>query len=386
MLYKDKIKKVSCALCHGYDSKEVHNAIIRAVSLLGAADIISPEGEVLIKPNLCLLEKPEKAITTHPQIVRQTAEWASSYNKNIVIGDSPVGDADKTRMNNIWEVSGIKEVMANMQYSRTFFETELLEFSCDVNGKACTYFMAKEISEIRTIINLPKFKTHSLMTYTGAVKNLYGLLPGNAKKKLHSLFPEKKDFATLLVQLYLQIKPSLNIIDAVVCLEGDGPGAAGCPRTLNLIMASEDALALDFTAAQIMNIDPTDVPTNKIAIEEKLLNPDLIEIVGEPLETFIQTDYKIPHTARYTPALTKKLFEISRPVIKVNEEKCTCCSLCEANCPVGCIATINGIAEIDKKACISCMTCHEICPNIAIEISEPAFYKRLKRGNYNDSK
>lgn len=388
MLYKNTTpkSKVACTICNSYDPQEISSAIKEVMLMIDASNAIAIDGPLLIKPNLCLLEVPEKAITTHPEIVKQVALWSSNYTSNIIVGDSPVGDADRTRINNIWDCSGLSTAMINVLHSRTFFETELVEFNCDVNGQKCTYFMAKEISDIKTIINVPKFKTHSLMTYTGAIKNLYGLLPGNTKKILHSQFPKRRDFASLLVSLYLHVKPAINIVDAVVCLEGDGPGSAGQPRKLSLIMASEDAFALDAVAAKIMNISTLSIPTNAVALARGLLDESKIELLGESIDYFIKKDFKVPCTTKYHSALTKKLFEISRPIINIDPAKCTCCDLCVINCPVKCIDLSKNIAAVNKKDCISCMMCHEICPNSAVQISEPVFYKKLKeRSNQVDS-
>ena len=385
MSYKGKESKakVACAYCYSYKASEVAKAVSEVMSLINAQSLISREGPVLIKPNLCLSETPDKAITTHPEVVKQTVLWSIPFNQDIIVGDSPVGDADRTRLNSIWNVSGLNKAMKNIPHSRTFFESELQEFTCDINGELCAYYMAKEISEMKTIINISKFKTHSLMTYTGAVKNLYGLLPGNTKKKLHSQFPDRTNFATLLFELYLHLKPAINIVDAVIGLEGDGPGSAGSPRTLNLIMASENALALDVLAAKIMNISPANIPTNDVAIRCGLLDINAIEVVGEPIERFVKYDIKIPHTARYHSALTKRLFEISQPGIDVESDKCNQCNRCVENCPSSGIKNISGNVVIDKKACISCMICHEICPNAAIKITKPSFYNQLREGRKN---
>ncbi|MCM1273243.1 MAG: DUF362 domain-containing protein [Clostridium sp.] len=377
-------EKVACVTCGGYGSGEVAEAVFRALELIGAASALDRSGSLLIKPNLCLPEPPDKAITTHPEVVRQVVLWCRQYNQTIIVGDCPVGDGDRTRIDKIWKVSGLETALEDVPYTKSFLENNLVEFRCNVNGQPCNYFMSRELSDIKTIINVPKFKTHSLMTYTGAVKNLYGLLPGNTKKKLHSQFPGKRDFATLLVHICRHVKPAVNIMDAVVGLEGDGPGSAGHPKCLKLIMAGTNALAVDMVAAMIMNIAPEEIPTNAVAMEQGILAKEDIEIVGDDINRFVRKDYKVPCTMKYHPSLTKKLFEISQPVIKVNPDKCICCGLCGKNCPTGCIDTTGTVARLNRKACIYCMTCHEICPEAAIEIEEPVFYRQLKEKRSND--
>ena len=93
-----------------------------------------------------------------------------------------------------------------------------------------SYYISKEVFDYDHVINVPKLKTHSLMTLTGAIKNMYGIVPGGLKKKLHGELPLSEDFAEIIVDIYKRRIPSLNIMDAVIGIEGDGPGAQGEKR------------------------------------------------------------------------------------------------------------------------------------------------------------
>ncbi len=374
--------KVAVVSCENYHRESIELAIRKAVNLLGGiSKFIKPGKKVLVKPNLCLAEPPYKCLTTHPEVVRAITLLGIEAGSRVVVGDNPVGDADRSRLNHIWESSGIASVLEGIDYERSFLDKEIDAFVSRINQKDYNFYMSRDIFSMDCIINTPKFKTHSLMTFTGAVKNLYGLLPGNSKRILHSELPVQADFASLLTEIYRLVSPGLNIMDAVIGIEGDGPGAQGIRRKIGLIMASEDGIALDSVAAKLMNIEPSLIHTNRIGTEKGIGESRLeqIEIVGESLEGYIMKDFKYPVTFRYNPDITHKIFNLSRAVVQISAEKCKTCGLCIPNCPVDSISISEGTAKIDQSTCISCMTCHEICPEAAVFAKRSSFYKQLAR-------
>jgi uncharacterized protein (DUF362 family)/NAD-dependent dihydropyrimidine dehydrogenase PreA subunit len=374
--------KVAIVACDSYNRPDIEAAVEQAVDLLGGmARFIRPGERVLVKPNLCLAEPPEKSITTHPEIVRKIALMGNEAGAQVIVGDNPVGDADRSRLNKIWERTGVGVILEGIRCERSFLDRGMTVFTSRIKEQDYSYYLSKELFDLDLIINVPKFKTHSLMAFTGAVKNLYGLLPGNSKKKLHSELPVHEDFATLLADVYHLIRPGLNIMDAVIGIEGDGPGAQGTCRKIGLIMASDDGFALDSVAARLMNLEPSFILTNRIGGAKGFGEIDMqqIEILGEPLAKYIMEDFKMPATSRYRPDLTHLLFNLARAYIKILPETCKACGLCVPNCPADSIQILDGTALIDQKTCISCMTCHEICPEGAVWAERSAFYKQLKQ-------
>ncbi len=367
--------------CDNYDRANVEQSIEKAINLLGGiSQFIRPGMKVLIKPNLCLAEPPDKCLTTHPEIIRKIALMSSQAGAEVIVGDNPVGDADRSRLNAIWERTGVASVLEGVPYERSFLDSSMIAFSSSINGKDYSFYISEDILSLDLIINIPKFKTHSLMNYTGAVKNLYGLLPGNSKRKLHSELPVQEDFAALLTDIYKLVSPRLNIMDAVIGIEGDGPGVQGTKRKIGLILASDDGIALDSVATRLMNLDPEAVHTNRIGGEKGLgeVDENNIEILGECLEQYVMRDFKHPMTFRFSADITHKLFSLSGVSVRINRDECKACGLCIKNCPAGSIQIKDKTAVIDGKTCISCMTCHEICPEGAVSTGRSTFYTQLK--------
>ena len=98
------------------------------------------------------------------------------------------------------------------------------------------------------IVQVGVLKTHQLMRLTGGVKLTYGVVPGLAKAHLHVKAQRREDFADMLLDLHLAVRPRFTIIDGIIAMEGQGPGS-GEPRELDSLFAARDAVALDVALA-----------------------------------------------------------------------------------------------------------------------------------------
>ena len=85
------------------------------------------------------------------------------------------------------------------------------------------FTVAEEVWNANGLVSLPKLKTHGLTRMTGAVKNQFGCMPGLLKNQQHARLADPFDFATVLVDLNVSLKPRLCIMDAVMAMEGNGP-------------------------------------------------------------------------------------------------------------------------------------------------------------------
>ena len=112
------------------------------------------------------------------------------------------------------------------------------------------------------LVSVPKFKTHGFTILTAGIKNLFGLVIGMNKMKIHRDNPRPDGLSKALVDIYEVRPPDLTIMDGVVAMEGDGPGTAGVLRPMGLVAASPNALSLDMILSCIMGLTPQDIPTN----------------------------------------------------------------------------------------------------------------------------
>jgi uncharacterized protein (DUF362 family)/Pyruvate/2-oxoacid:ferredoxin oxidoreductase delta subunit len=370
--------KVAVTQCHGYDPDLIDRKLDYILNLLGGLDsFIKPGMRVLLKPNLISAKAPERAITTHPEIVAAVARQVRKIGAEPVVGDSPGGA--KRGLNRVWENTGMKAMAARENLELLNFEaTGVVKLAC--NGR--DFYLAKEAVEADFIINLPKLKTHVLTLLTGAVKNMFGLVPGFRKGNYHKQYPKPNDFAEIIVDILSLASPGLTIMDGILAMEGDGP-SSGTPRMINLLLASSDPVAVDAVIGNIIGFKPKQVPTTRIASDAGLGIgwPEAVDIVGGRLEDLKIADFKLTSNKKFEllpSILTKLLGSLIwiRPAI--TEKSCNKCLTCVTSCPTGALAA-NGKALpiFDYNLCINCWCCHELCPEKSIYINKSFLARKL---------
>ena len=105
------------------------------------------------------------------------------------------------------------------------------------------------------------------------------------------------DFANALIDICLLVKPAFTVVDAVECMEGNGP-TGGNPRHVGLIAASDDPFTLDIAMAGVINIAPKDIPVCAESVKRGLCpsNAGDIEFIGGRLLDFAVRDFAVPKT------------------------------------------------------------------------------------------
>lgn len=365
---------VAVARCASYDAGEVRAAVGRALDLLGGMGrFVVPGAGLLLKPNMLAPQPPEKAVTTHPAIVAAAASLAREAGASPRIGDSPGFHSFAKAA----AASGIAAMAAAGRIPLVPFD-DGEEIRTPPGGLVSSFVVSRAAARAPAIVSLPKFKTHNLTGITASVKNLFGCIPGLRKAEFHCRFPDADRFAAMLVDLAFALPARLHILDAVVAMDGDGPGA-GDPFPLGLVIAGGDPVAVDSTACRAAGIDPLSIPMLRIAAERGLgtARADGIEIRGDtPAAT---PGFRAPAAGGGKgPAILPdpvaravKGWFARRP--RVDRGLCTLCGACAGVCPARpkAISIRGGRVAIDDRRCILCYCCSEICPSRAI---------RLRRG------
>ncbi len=359
--------KVSIVKCENYDPEKLLSAIGESVDLIGGiSKFIKPKDKVLIKPNLLAAVEPERGIDTHPEFIRAVIKLLKETNAELFIGDGPSVWGSPEDVDNVYEKTGVKKVAQEEKINLVKFDKSIIRQG---------YVFTDWIEKCNKIVSLPKFKTHDLTILTGAIKNLFGLIPGLSKTDLHRKGLRSKDFAPLLVDIYSLIKPTLSIVDGVLSLEGDGPASGGIARKLGLVLAGVDAVAIDSIIAAIMGIAPDDVLATREAAKRNLGISSIneIEVLGEKLKDVIVPDYKLPQNSVINKMPGPILGIVGHLIVfrpHVVENKCVRCGICKKACPVSAITVTKRCAKIDYKKCVLCMCCKELCPEGAVIIEK----------------
>ena len=223
---------------------------------------------IFIKPNL---SHPEylPGVVTNPELTNELIGLLRDKNSEVIVGESngfnyPCWTAfDKTGMQKAVEKAG--GTVINLS------EDKVVEVKFpDKNTPLKRLFLPKTIIDADAVVDLPLMKTHEFMAYSGALKNMFGCIPSNKRIYLHPYLPE------VFYRLYTLFKPALTIMDARTGIEGNGP-TKGEPVTMNLMLTSNDALALDIVAAKIMKLNWKDTYLSYIARKTGLKETDIKE-------------------------------------------------------------------------------------------------------------
>ena len=364
---------VSLVRCDSYDPGILRRALLDALEPFGGIDaFVRPGMRVLLKPNLLSAKDPARAITTHPQVVEIVADLVRGAGGSPVVGDSPGG-----------AVRGIQRVWDNTLMSAMAGKAglELVNFEASgsrrIDAGMYRFYVARPVLDADLVINLAKLKTHSLTLLTGAVKNMFGVIPGFRKSEMHKLFPKPAPFAAMLVELYRRIRPALSIVDAVVAMEGNGP-SSGEPRPTGLLAAGIDAVAVDAVLADAVGFRPGRVDTTRIAASTGAGVGDLarIDVTGNAVGTRIE-GFKLPSNlaVRLVPGpLARLIAPLVWLRLVIDDGRCTGCEICYRSCPVQAIEPAGDRFRVVHERCVQCMCCHELCPEkaVCIELSRLA--------------
>lgn len=372
---EDKRTLVTLSRCNRYHLDTVRESILELLAPWGGIGFfVKANSKVLLKPNLLAAAPPEEAVTTHPVVIRVLAELCREAGAKVLIGDSPAGSCTWEQL---YKSTGMQEAAAAGGASLVeFIEANEIEMPGWKRGGPLP--LAQVLSEVDLVINVAKLKTHTLTGLTAAVKNTYGCVVGKSKGRLHREHPTPLDFAKIILDIHLLVKPGLSILDAVVAMEGTGP-RNGRPRQVGLLIASTEGTALDCAAAAITGFSTEQVTTLALARRRGLPGTSLSQIktAGLSFEEAVLKDFdrgavsggRIGALLAHFPGSWLRNFQQRRrPYPGVNPEKCSGCALCYQHCPLQIISLRDKRAEIDLHRCIRCYCCQELCPYGAVEI------------------
>lgn len=373
--------KVILLPCEEYDEEKIYTLLTKGIELLGGLNSLAKKEEkLLLKPNLLKKAEVEKAVITHPAVVGAFARLLREEGyQNIVLADSCGHGTTK----NVIKGTGMdtyleKYEIPAMDYSKGIS----VDYPEGVQAKE--FVIPKELLEADCVISLCKMKTHALERVTGAVKNSYGFVYGFHKAKGHTQYPSADSFARMLVDLNKYIAPKLYVMDGIMAMEGNGPGA-GDPTPMKVMLMSKDPVALDSVFCRLIHLKPELVPTNyhgeKMGLgtwkeeEIELLTPEGEISMADAVKQYGNPSFHVDRTEMRRNIWTKmasalNLFQ-KKPYI--DTDKCIHCGICVKSCPVpGKAVTFkngkNNPPVYDYKKCIRCFCCQEMCPEKAIKV------------------
>ena len=372
---------VSITACGDYSPEHLDAALAAVLEPLGGLDWVQSGMTIAVKTNLVSRMIPESAAVTHPEAVAALTRMLVSRGARVIVGDSPGGPYTAAWVHSVYHGAGIDAVERAGGELNEDFETEEVRFPEGKTAKSFSY--TSWLKKADAIIDFAKLKTHGMAGMTCAVKNFFGSIPGTRKPEMHYLYPNTPDFCSMLVDLALYNAPRLTIVDAVDCMEGNGP-TQGEPRHMGAILAADTPFNADLVCAHLIGMETADAPTVAESIDRGLCPADWrdLAISGDPDE-FALPDFK------RLPVGGKIDFRTKIPIVsafmrrgfgtgpKVDKAKCVGCGKCAEVCPAKAAHVVNGKAQIDAKKCIRCFCCKEFCPKGAVSVHRPLLARLL---------
>lgn len=379
------MNRVFVSRCAEYDHRSMKDSMLEGLAGIGMNRDEFRGKRVALKPNLLMPARPDRAVTTHPAFVGAVAEIVRDCGGIPVIIESPAmtsleGTLKKSDYGDIIARHGIE--IADVSAAGVLFHRG--------SAKYRRFEIAEAFFNVDMIINLPKFKTHGITYITGAVKNLFGVIPGLDKSQWHMKASTPGDFSEFLLDLneallkgFEKPKPILHIMDAIVAQEKDGPGPSGTPRKIGAIITGRSPVAVDFVAVSIAGLDVEKVHTITGGFRRDLGvgSPDDIDVRGAGIGD-MKVDGFAPTTHAFLtsfgarwPVNTRAFANLFTEKPVPAEGECTLCYQCRKICPAGAIGTARGTANVpsyDYQKCIRCYCCKEICPQAAITLKRGA--------------
>lgn len=382
--------RIALLKCADYDEDVLIRTIQDGLVRIGFDPAQFKNARVGLKPNLLMAAGPEKAVATHPSFFKAVAKIIMENGGKPVLTECHGFGSFKS----VLSITGYNDVikklgmdMGNME------ETFFLHYPRAKLMKKIE--ISKVFFDVDMIVNLPKFKTHGFTYISGAVKNLFGTIPGLKKARMHLRFPEPAQFSEWLLDLngalltgFEQPKTILHIMDAVIGQEGEGPGPSGTPKPIGAIIIGGDPVAVDYVAAGIAGLDYKKVPTIMLGFKRDFAvsSPEEISIIGQRMEDLRVKKFRPTRSSISSHILrgwmvgpTAKNLFIEKPW--PSKEKCTLCYKCKSVCPAEAIskATIDkNIPHYDYKKCIRCFCCIEFCPEAAISLKKGILQRLLR--------
>ncbi|MCK5812060.1 MAG: DUF362 domain-containing protein [Clostridiales bacterium] len=373
------MSKVAIVKCNDYQDDKVYKTVKECFDLLGGLNKFVKKGmKVAIKPNLLMAKSPDGHATTHPSIIAAIGRLIIECGGTPLVVESPGGPYFVTYLKATYKACGMTAMSKKYNIPlNTDLSTIPKIIKTERNTRKIT--VLKPLLDCDLIINASKMKTHAMMIFTGAIKNMFGAIAGTEKATYHINASDYDKFANELIDIFQTVVPTLNVMDGIIGMEGEGP-AAGNPKQVGVILASTNGFSLDSVAHDILLIDKEQ---SYILKNAKLRGISIdYDLIGSKLDEVIINDFNIPYQLK--KGLTKNLFwkitsnSKSKPV--VIKDKCVGCEICKNNCPAECIVMVDKKPVFDYDACIRCFCCQELCPKSAIIAKKPFIHKLLSGG------
>jgi len=270
---------VTVTRCSDYSRGRIAEAMERQFELLGGLQRFVKSGDsVLLKPNFIAPRSRRHATQTDPAVVLEAARLLKDLGARPIVGDSPA-------WSNVFACVKALELAEPLKKMSVPVKQLDNPINCHVGAKDTSVGISSVALDVDVIINLPKFKSHQQGCVAGKRKALWHFAKGK----------NADDFCELLIDIYQFLNPAVTFIDGVIAMDGSGP-IRGRARDLGWLIAGTDPIACETICAELVGIEPADLPIVRTAqkIGFGCSDRTRIEIAGDDFSSSICTDFELP--------------------------------------------------------------------------------------------
>jgi uncharacterized protein (DUF362 family) len=245
----------------------------------GMRAFVQPGQSVLIKPNVTVFYLAEEGCTTDPYLVAALVRMAKEAGaSNVTVGESSGGLFSSTKNMKITGIAAAAEREGAELVDLGSDDTPNRYVSVPKGRVLKEASLPAPLLDADVVIDVPKAKNHENTKISGALKNWVGVVNQHWRQHNHGA-----DTAERFMDIMTVVPPTLCVVDAIICGEGDGP-IADLPRWAGCVIASTDPVATDITIARMMGHEHQQLDYPNLAAERGLGIKEPIDYVGTPLE------------------------------------------------------------------------------------------------------
>lgn len=263
-------------------SDDIQANVTRVFDLMGGVQNVIRKGTtVVLKPNAGHAEPPETSVCTNPEVVRAVIrEVKKAEPKRIIIAEAAAIGCDTLEC---FKVSGIQAVaeeegveLIDIKRDKDLVKVAVRGFRSNID----TVKLPRFLLEADHLINLPILKAHASMVFSGALKNIKGVVQDKVHMDMH-----KQNLTMAMMDVWSVCRADINIMDAHRAASGYSPHMP-VPIETHMILGSKDPVAIDRVACEVTGIDTSAVDYFKVAEETGLGKYAMedIEVVGDSIE------------------------------------------------------------------------------------------------------
>lgn len=277
-----------------YDSEIFPAALKAGICLVQFPDLKGKT--VMIKPNMADY-RPNRPSATHPQVIKAAVDLAGFLGaKDIVIADGLGREQDAARL---LQSSGLEALVKKLGLKFVNLDLDDVESVANAGGNSSLkdIYLPRTALYADAILSVPKLKTHRIVQMACSMENMCRCMPGKEYRwNKNILYGSGID--NCIVDLNSILNPAIQVVDAIIAMEGDGP-LNGTAKRSGFIMVGNDVGATDASCARIMGMDTENIPYLRLA-GKVLGNTDAnhIKLFGTPIASVTSSFKAAPNFAR----------------------------------------------------------------------------------------